>query len=147
MTKHNNPPQKYKGFTTNEQLVLPMNIGIEISANDKVRLLSKLLEEMDYTETLQAWSRGGRPLKYPNRILFRIWVYALMENIRSTRDVEKACRRNIHFPWLLEGHMPPSHNTLNRFRQRISDECINQLFSQRLQLLAERKSFGLAMSS
>lgn len=142
MTKHNNLPKKYTKLSANVQLVLPMNVGIEIPADDSVRLLSNLLEEMDYTEILQASACGGRPLKYPNRILFKIWIYAMMENIRSTRDIAKACTRDIHFRWLLEGHPAPSHNTINRFRQRISDECIDRLFSQLVNILAERESFS-----
>ena len=39
------------------QLVLPINLEINIPVDDSVRLLSNVLEEIDYTELYRAYSR------------------------------------------------------------------------------------------
>lgn len=93
-----------------------METGILIPEDDSVRLLSKVLEELDYTILLNAYSTKGRNPAVSPIILFKILVYAYMNNIFSSREIEKACRRDINFIWLLQGHKAPDHNTIARFR-------------------------------
>jgi transposase len=64
-------------------------------------------------------------------ILFKIIVYAYMNDIYSSRKIEKACKRDINFIWLLQGRIAPDHNTIARFRtfrlQGVMDDLFNQL--------------------
>ena len=62
--------------------------------------------------------------------LFRIVAYGYMEGIYSSRKLEKACKRDINFRWLLQGQKEPSHNTIARFRSKKLEECVEDLFSQ-----------------
>jgi len=62
--------------------------------------------------------------------LFRIVAYGYMEGIYSSRKLEKACKRDINFRWLLQGQKEPSHNTIARFRSKRLEECVEDLFSQ-----------------
>ncbi|WP_374058037.1 transposase, partial [Hafnia paralvei] len=49
---------------------------------------------------IRAYSTKGRNPEVSPIILFKILVYAYMNNIYSSRKIEKACRRDINFIWL-----------------------------------------------
>jgi Transposase and inactivated derivatives len=83
------------------QLVFPVETGILIPEDDSVRLLSQIMEELDYTVLMKAYSTQGRNPVVSPKILFKVLVYAYMNNIYSSRKIEKACRRDINFIWLL----------------------------------------------
>ena len=59
-----------------------------------------------------------------------------MKQIYSSRKIEKACKTDITFMWLLQGNKAPDHNTFNRFRQEVS-AAIDNLFSQFIKITPE----------
>ena len=73
-----------------------MNLEIKIPADDPVRLLNAVLEEMDYSKLTATYSRLGR-IEYSPRLLFKIVLYACTRGIYSSREIERACRENITF--------------------------------------------------
>ncbi|KIU06576.1 transposase [Clostridium butyricum] len=80
------------------------------------------------------------PISYKNIIpetMFAIIVYGYMEGIYSTRDLEKACQRDINFRWLLQGQSPPKHNSIDRFKRERLAGCIENLFNQLVKKLRE----------
>ncbi len=125
-------------FTTNfqeRQLFLPMDLAKIIPNNDSVRVLSDILEVLDYSKLMQEYSKNGRnPIVYP-KVMFKILVYAFMNNIYSSRLIKKACLRDINFMWLLQGMPVPSHNTINRFRSKKLANCVEDLFYQLVEKL------------
>lgn len=56
------------------------------------------------------YSRLGR-IEYSPRLLFKIVLYGCTRGIYATREIERACRENVNFMYLLEGHRAPDHNT------------------------------------
>ena len=121
------------------QLVLPINLEINIPVDDSVRLLSNVLEEIDYTELYRAYSRKEKNTAVSPKNLFKILVYAYMNNIYSSRQIETACKRDINFMYLLEGAKAPDHNTIARFRSTRLKDIIDDLFNQVVLLL---KGYG-----
>ena len=119
------------------QLVLPVDTGILIPENDSVRLLSQVMEELDYTILMKAYSTKGRNSAVPPQILFKVLVYAYMNNIYTSRKIEQACRRDINFIWLLQGRQAPDHNTIARFRTKRLADIIDDLFNQLVIKLGE----------
>ncbi|MBQ8164624.1 MAG: transposase, partial [Clostridia bacterium] len=93
------------------QLVLPLNLEFFIPENNSVRLLSQILEELNYTKLYKSYSCKGRKSAVSPILLFKVIVYAYMNNIYSTRKIEEACKRDVNFMWLLEGQVAPDHNT------------------------------------
>jgi transposase len=127
----------YKDYTIHNdsyQLVLPLDFEVLIVADDSVRLLSQVLEELDYRKLMQAYSHRGRTATSP-RTLFKIIVYAYMNNIYSSRKMEQACKRDINFMWLLGGEKAPDHNTISRFRSKRLIDVIDDLFYQLVEKL------------
>ena len=112
------------------QLGFPINLEIIIPKDDSVRTLYEVTEGLDYSKLYEAYSTEGRnPMILPET-LFRIVAYGYMEGIYSSRKLEKACKRDINFRWLLQGQKEPSHNTIARFRSKRLEGCVEDLFSQ-----------------
>ena len=103
MTKHLKTQVDYTTKTKNFQLFLPLNVEINISADDSVRLLSNVLEKLDCTELYRTYSRKEKNNAVSPKNLFKVLVYAYMCNLHSTRQIETACKRDINFMYLLEG--------------------------------------------
>ena len=93
-----------------------MNLEIIIPSDEPVRLLSAVTEELDYRRLTATYSRLGR-IEYSPRLLFKIVLYGCSRGIYKTRELERACRENVNFMYLLEGHPAPDHNTIARFRK------------------------------
>lgn len=125
-------------MTPSHQLILPMNIGTLIPEDDSVRLLAKVTDELNYEKFYAAHNRLGRPASSP-KVLVRILLYATMNGIWSSRKTETACKRDINFIWLLDGHKAPDHNTLSRFRSGPMGDAIEDLFYQMVAKLGEMK--------
>lgn len=120
-----------------------MDIGEMIPANDSVRLLSAVLERMDYSKLYTAYSRLGRIEKSP-KILFKIMVYGYMNGIYSSRKLEQACRRDVNFMYLLGRSKAPDHATIARFRSERLTDAVEDLFSQLVHILAEMGELSLS---
>ncbi|KUO61720.1 MAG: transposase [Gracilibacter sp. BRH_c7a] len=127
--------KNYTGFNGSYQLVLPLNHEILIPKDDSVRLLSFILEGLNYKVLYKAYSSIGRNPAVEPKILFKVLTYAYMNNIYSSRKIEKACRRDINFMWLLEGNQAPDHSTIARFRKGYLDEAVEDLFYQMVEYL------------
>ena len=96
------------------QIKLPLDVEILIPADDPVRLLSAFVEGMELSDLYQTYGKIKKNQATP-RQLFKIMVYASMNRIYSSRDIETACRRDINFMYLLEGSPAPDHATFARF--------------------------------
>lgn len=119
------------------QIGFPISFENIIPEDDSVRLLYDVTEGLDYTELYKTYSTIGRNPAILPESMFRIIIYGYMEGIYSSRDLEKACKRDINFKWLLQGQEPPTHNTIARFRSERLTDCIENLFSQFIIKLGE----------
>ena len=130
MLKQNYTTTNFTQENTGYQLVLPINVTMLIPEDDSVRLLSQIVEELDLKNLMMAYSSNGRNPTVPPRIMLKILLYAYMNGIYSSRAIERSCRRDINFMWLLDGHKPPDHNTISRFRTGRLQCCLELLLSQ-----------------
>jgi len=64
--------------------------------------------------------------------------YGYLNKVRSSRDLEKECKRNIEVMWLLK-NLKPDHNTISNFRQD-NPKAINKVFRATVQIA---KNFNL----
>ena len=136
MNKLNILQPNYTAFEKTYQLRIPLETEILIPQNDSVRLLSQLVEEMDLTGLYDTYSRIGK-IEVSPRIMTKILIYAYMQGIYSSRGIESACRRDINFWYLLEGHDAPDYSTIARFRTLHFEQCAEDIFVQLVQFLKE----------
>ena len=130
-----------KNFTKNvipmQQIGFALQVPFIPSEDDSVRLLFEVTEGLDFTDLYKTYSTLGRNPAIDPAILFKILIYGCMNKIYSSRDLEKACKRDINFIWLLQGQKAPDHNTIARFRSKHLQGCISDLFNQLIAKLGE----------
>ena len=110
-----------------EQIVLiPRSLDDAIPADHPVRIVDEILDSVDWTSWEKKYHGSmGQPPIHPS-ILCKIWIFALMRRIRSSRQVEYALKHSIDFMWLASGRRV-DHGTLCKFRRANSKE-LKQLF-------------------
>ena len=118
------------------QLYLPIDTEVMIPKDSKVRLLDQVLEELDYTKLYQSYRKEGRKYAVEPKDLFKVIIYAASKGIYSSRKIEEECRSNINYMYLLRNQKAPDHNTINRYRKRLSI-VIEELLSELVMKLYE----------
>ena len=116
------------------QIKLPLDVEILIPTDDPVRLLSAFVEGMKLSDLYQTYGKIKKNQATP-RQLFKIMVYASMNRIYSSRDIETACRRDINFMYLLEGKPAPDHATFARFISLHFAQCSKKTLAEVSKLL------------
>ena len=124
----------YTTASLNYQIKLPLELEISVPSDDPVRLLSAFVEEMDLSELYKTYDRIRKNQASPRQVL-KVVLYAAMNRIYSSRDIQKACRRDINFMYLLEGMPVPDHATIARFISIHFSQCSKDLMARMSELL------------
>jgi len=81
----------------------------------------RIIDQWFATRGMAVWQAQGGPdpvaqrgeARYDPAMLLRVIIYGAMNGIRSSRELERACREQLPFRWL-SGNQTPDHNTLWR---------------------------------
>ena len=114
---------------TPRQLKLPLEIEKLIDISDPVYTFCEVMDHIDLSRYFVAKGyKTGRP-RCDKQKLLKVILFAFMENgISSLRDMEKLCRNDIRYMYLLDGMKAPSFATFgNIIRQELTDS-IEQIF-------------------
>lgn len=89
-----------------------------VDPESMARVIDRYIEVLDlgqlgFTRTVPA--EAGRPC-YPPQALCKLYVYGYENGIRSSRKLERECRRNVEVMWLMEG-LTPDYKTISEFRR------------------------------
>jgi len=109
----------YVEGTNREQVILfPAVMDDYVSAENPVRFMEAFVNGLELG-TL-GFSKAepeerGRPA-YDPRDLLKLYIYGYVNEIRSSRKLERETRRNVELMWLLR-RLTPDHKTIARFRQ------------------------------
>lgn len=94
-----------------------------IGVDDEVRLIDDFVEKLDLAsykigyKTAREWGKDkGGPSEYDPKDFIRIYLYGYLNKVRSSRDLEAGCKKNIDLIWLVKGQKP-SHSTISNFRR------------------------------
>ena len=115
-------------------MLLPPSLDQLIKINQPVRVIDDIFSRVNIQPLLRQFKTGGAS-SYPPGMLLKVLVYAYINNIYSSRKIEKALQQNIHFMWL-SGMIRPDHNTINHFRSEKLKELLKKIFVQVVHLLA-----------
>lgn len=122
-----------------DQLVLwEHKLDDVIPFDHPVRLLDQLLRSAAFADTFREWEgqydlREGKPPFHP-RDLAALYIYGMLNHIRSSRQLEKACYNRLDFLWLLSGQVP-DHSTIAAFVTK-HREHLRKLFRDALEVAA-----------
>ena len=112
---------------TSRQLKLPLQIENLIDISDPVYTFCDVMDHIDLSRYfVEKDYKTGRP-RCDSQKLLRVILFAFMEcGIQSLRSLEKLCRTDIRFMYLLDDMKAPSHTTFKNFiNQELSDNITN----------------------
>ena len=106
-----------------------------LADTDPVWLVIGVVEDLD-TSRLHAQRRTGGAGRagYDPDMLLTLLIWAWAQGIRSSRVIERLCRRDVAFRVICAGDAP-DHVTISRFRAQAA-EAMEDLFAQVLMLCA-----------
>ena len=122
--------QKYNDNYTARQLKLPLEIEKIIDISDPVYTFCEVMDHIDLSRYfVEKDYKTGRPRCDAQKLL-KVILFAFMENgINSLRDIEKLCRTDIRFMYLLDGMRSPSFATFGNFIRDELTTTIEQIFN------------------
>ena len=129
MTKHIKLQKDYTASCLYYQIKLPLDIEKNIPSDDPVRLLSTFVEGMKLSDLYNTYGKIKKDQVSPRQLL-KIVIYAGMNRIYSSRDIERSCRRDINFMYLLEGKPSPDHATIARFISLHLSQCSSNILAE-----------------
>ena len=102
------------------QLKLPVEIGKIIEIFDPVYSFCEAIDRIDLNKYLTVEERRVEAgLRYDEETLLKIILFAFMENgYASVRNIEKYCKTDIRYMWLLQDNSPPSPFDDSQFYER-----------------------------
>ena len=112
------------------QLKMPLEISKIIEISDPVYTFSDVLNHIDLKKYLvqEGHKRTGRPEYDPEKLL-RVVLFAFMEyGYASVRQIEKLCKTDIRFMWLLDGSPAPSFMTIDNFMNQKLVGTVEEIF-------------------
>lgn len=114
---------------TVRQLKLPLEIEKLIDISDPVYTFCEVMDHIDLSKYFVGKGyKTGRP-RCDQQKLLKVILFAFMEHgICSLREIEKSCRNDIRYLYLLDGMQAPSFATFgNIIRKKLTDS-IEQIF-------------------
>jgi transposase len=119
--------QYIKGTDRTQAVLFPQSLDEIIDADNEMRLIDLFVESIDLAQfSFHIKSTAeGRPPYHPKDLL-KLYVYGYLNSVRSSRALERECKRNIEVMWLLH-QLVPDHNTISNFR-RDNEKAIRKVF-------------------
>lgn len=115
--------------------MLPTNLEDLIPEAHLVRVVSRVIDELDLDGLMRQYKGGGASSYHP-RMMLKVLVYAYSQRVYSSRRIAKALRENVNFMWLAGGNRP-DFRTLNRFRSSRMKEVMEEVFAEVLEYLID----------
>ncbi|MBO5740414.1 MAG: transposase [Bacteroidaceae bacterium] len=130
---------------TTRQLKLPLEIEKLINIADPVYTFCEVVDCMDLTKYFvdDKDYKTGRPRCDAQKLL-KVILFAFMEQgISSLRDIEKLCRNDIRFMYLLDGMKAPSFATVGNFIRYELATTIEDIFKDINQYIFTKEQVDL----
>jgi transposase len=118
---------RYVDYAPEQDWLLPPRVDDELGPDHVVFFLHTVVERLDLRAFEAAYSDDGRRA-YPPQMLLKVWLYAYMSEVTSSRRLERRLHEDLGFRFLA-GHLKPDHWTLNEFRRR-HPRALNDVFTQ-----------------
>ena len=113
--------------------LFPVSLDQSIDPENEVRIIDLFVDSLSIKNYgfRTDFVENGRPAYHPADLL-KLFIYGYMNKVRSTRDLEKECKRNIEVMWLMKC-LKPDHNTIANFR-RDNPKAIKKVFRATVQI-------------
>ncbi len=113
------------------QLKMPLEIEKIIDISDPVYTFCEVMDQIDLQKYLVGEDYPlGRP-KYDRFAMLKVILFAFMEEgYASLRKIEKLCKTDIRFMWLLDEKFTPSFATVQNFMNNELKYSIEDIFTE-----------------
>lgn len=106
------------GEGRHQSALLPPAIEDYVEATAPVRIIDAFVDCLDFSApgfTRAAPASTGRS-GYDPRELLKLYIYGYFNEVRSSRRLERECKRNLELMWLV-CRLAPDHKTIADFRR------------------------------
>ncbi len=131
-----------KGMDRRQVLLFPEVIDDYITEENPVRFIDSFVDSLDLKVLgfkHAELSPTGRPPYNPSDLL-KLYVYGYLNRVRSSRFLEKECKKNAEVMWLLK-KLTPDFKTIADFRKD-NREAIKKVFKEFILLCKKLDLFG-----
>ncbi len=126
----------FKECNRDQIYLLPPTLQEWLPPNDLVWLLLDAVAEMNLRAFYEKYRQDGKGQSaFDPSMMVSLLLYAYSLGIRSSREIEKLCERDIGFK-VIAANQVPDHCTINRFRKD-NGAALEDLFKQVLRLCKE----------
>jgi transposase len=130
------------GTHRDQTVLFPNTIEQYVEKENAVRFIDSFvdslnLEKLGFKHSILA--ETGRPSYDPSDLL-KLYIYGYLNQVRSSRKLEKECHRNIEVMWLMK-KLSPDHKTIADFRKDNVD-CIKGVFKEFVYLCRSLDLYG-----
>ncbi len=125
-----------------QKVLFPDMLDDYIDQENPVRFIDAFvdslnLEKLAFKHALP--SETGRPSYDPSDLL-KLYVHGYLNQVRSSRKLERECHRNLEVMWLMK-KLAPDHKTITDFRKDNVD-CIKPVFKEFVYLCRSLDLYG-----
>jgi transposase len=130
------------GHHRNQSVLFPSKLDDYVDKENPVRFIDAFvdslnLEKLGFKHSIPADT--GRPSYDPSDLL-KLYVYGYLNQVRSSRKLEKECHRNVEVMWLMK-KLSPDFKTIADFRKDNVD-CIKPVFKEFVYLCRSLDLYG-----
>ncbi len=130
------------GTHRDQTVLFPNTIDQYVEKENPVRFIDAFvdslnLEKLRFKHSVPADT--GRPSYNPSDLL-KLYVYGYLNQVRSSRKLEKECHRNVEVMWLMK-RLAPDFKTIADFRKDNID-CIKPVFKEFVYLCRNLDLYG-----
>ena len=117
---------------TARQLKLPLEIEKLIDISDPVYTFCEVMDHIDLSRYfVEKGYKTGRPRCDAQKLL-KVILFAFMEHgFTSLREIEKMCKTDIRFMYLLDDMKAPSFATFGNFIRDELTESVEEIFNDK----------------
>jgi transposase len=137
-------PQRFLRPDRDQQFLLAPDMREWLPADDLVWLVIDAIEQSDLGAFRAAHRADGQGrAAFDPAMMAALLLYGYCQGVRSSRELERRCVRDVAFRVLAGGHRP-DHATIARFRAR-HETALETLFCEVLRLCAQAGMVNLAL--
>jgi len=131
-----------KGSKREQVILLPDRLDDYVDENNPVRFIDAFVDSLDLVKLgfkHAEPNEEGRPPYNPGDML-KLYIWGYLNQIRSSRKLERECHRDFEVVWLMR-RLAPDFKTISNFRKNNID-CIKPVFKEFICLCKSLDLFG-----
>ena len=117
------------GFDRQQTALFPQSIDELIASDHPIRFLDQFIDTLNLAHfgfRDPSKQTNGRPPYRPADLL-KLYIYGYMNRIRSSRALEKECKRNIELLWLIKARVISSSKIVYNSYLSLKNSFLEQI--------------------